>query len=76
MCFVSIYVTQSAVSNVFGFITSFGRFFQAPTVLTLKSCVRRKTESIDKRFCFDVETAERLAQTKPENLCEEATIKP
>ncbi|XP_070699802.1 oligophrenin-1 isoform X2 [Pempheris klunzingeri] len=32
---------------------------QGPTQLTLKSCVRRKTESIDKRFCFDVETNER-----------------
>uniref|UniRef100_A0A8D3CA90 Rho-GAP domain-containing protein n=1 Tax=Scophthalmus maximus TaxID=52904 RepID=A0A8D3CA90_SCOMX len=30
-----------------------------PTQLTLKSCFRRKTESIDKRFCFDVETNER-----------------
>uniref|UniRef100_A0A673A558 Oligophrenin 1 n=1 Tax=Sphaeramia orbicularis TaxID=375764 RepID=A0A673A558_9TELE len=27
--------------------------------LTLKSCIRRKTDSIDKRFCFDVETIER-----------------
>uniref|UniRef100_A0AAQ5X271 Rho-GAP domain-containing protein n=1 Tax=Amphiprion ocellaris TaxID=80972 RepID=A0AAQ5X271_AMPOC len=34
---------------------------QGPTQLTLKSCIRRKTESIDKRFCFDVETNERLA---------------
>ncbi|XP_060942357.1 oligophrenin-1-like [Limanda limanda] len=32
---------------------------QGPTQLTLKSCIRRKTESIDKRFCFDVETNER-----------------
>ncbi|XP_047463139.1 oligophrenin-1-like isoform X2 [Mugil cephalus] len=32
---------------------------QGPLQLTLKSCVRRKTESIDKRFCFDVETIER-----------------
>uniref|UniRef100_A0A8D3BSR8 Oligophrenin-1 n=1 Tax=Scophthalmus maximus TaxID=52904 RepID=A0A8D3BSR8_SCOMX len=34
---------------------------QKPTTkqLTLKSCFRRKTESIDKRFCFDVETNER-----------------
>uniref|UniRef100_A0A8D3BTZ3 Oligophrenin-1 n=1 Tax=Scophthalmus maximus TaxID=52904 RepID=A0A8D3BTZ3_SCOMX len=32
---------------------------QGPTQLTLKSCFRRKTESIDKRFCFDVETNER-----------------
>lgn len=32
---------------------------QGPTQLTLKSCFRRKTDSIDKRFCFDVETVER-----------------
>uniref|UniRef100_A0A667XYX4 Oligophrenin-1 n=1 Tax=Myripristis murdjan TaxID=586833 RepID=A0A667XYX4_9TELE len=32
---------------------------QGPVELTLKSCIRRKTESIDKRFCFDVETSER-----------------
>ncbi|MEJ1281420.1 hypothetical protein NN561_012370 [Cricetulus griseus] len=30
-----------------------------PMDLTLKYCVRRKTESIDKRFCFDIETNER-----------------
>uniref|UniRef100_A0A8C3AGT9 Oligophrenin 1 n=1 Tax=Cyclopterus lumpus TaxID=8103 RepID=A0A8C3AGT9_CYCLU len=32
---------------------------QGTTQLTLISCIRRKTESIDKRFCFDVETNER-----------------
>nr|XP_042124681.1 oligophrenin-1 isoform X2 [Peromyscus maniculatus bairdii] len=32
---------------------------QGPVDLTLKYCVRRKTESIDKRFCFDIETNER-----------------
>uniref|UniRef100_A0AAQ4P2X8 Oligophrenin 1 n=1 Tax=Gasterosteus aculeatus aculeatus TaxID=481459 RepID=A0AAQ4P2X8_GASAC len=32
---------------------------QFPTLLTLKSCIRRKTESTDRRFCFDVETNER-----------------
>ncbi|ETE65932.1 Oligophrenin-1, partial [Ophiophagus hannah] len=33
---------------------------QGTTVhLILKSCVRRKTDSIDKRFCFDIETVER-----------------
>lgn len=37
---------------------------QGPTQLTLKSCIRRKSDSIDKRFCFDVETNERLVQTK------------
>ncbi|KPP75151.1 oligophrenin-1-like [Scleropages formosus] len=34
---------------------------QGPTELTLKSCIRRKSESIDKRFCFDIETCERTA---------------
>ncbi|CAH2315517.1 oligophrenin-1 isoform X1 [Pelobates cultripes] len=32
---------------------------QASQELTLKSCIRRKSDSIDKRFCFDVETNER-----------------
>uniref|UniRef100_A0A6Q2Z616 Oligophrenin 1 n=1 Tax=Esox lucius TaxID=8010 RepID=A0A6Q2Z616_ESOLU len=32
---------------------------QAATELKLKSCIRRKTESIDKRFCFEIETYER-----------------
>ncbi|CAL1570980.1 unnamed protein product [Knipowitschia caucasica] len=30
-----------------------------PEVFKLKSCIRRKTDSIDKRFCFDVEVVER-----------------
>ncbi|KAJ8266488.1 hypothetical protein GJAV_G00130990 [Gymnothorax javanicus] len=34
---------------------------QGTTELQLKSCIRRKSESIDKRFCFDVETIERVA---------------
>lgn len=33
--------------------------YQGTMDLTLKYCVRRKTESIDKRFCFDIETNER-----------------
>ncbi|KAL2094682.1 hypothetical protein ACEWY4_009401 [Coilia grayii] len=32
---------------------------QTTSTLTLKSCIRRKTESIDKRFCFDIEIVER-----------------
>uniref|UniRef100_A0A146WXG7 Oligophrenin-1 n=1 Tax=Fundulus heteroclitus TaxID=8078 RepID=A0A146WXG7_FUNHE len=43
---------------------------QAPTLLTLKSCVRRKTDSIDKRFCFDVETVERNAPVTFQALSE------
>uniref|UniRef100_A0A3P9LZR6 Rho GTPase activating protein 42a n=1 Tax=Oryzias latipes TaxID=8090 RepID=A0A3P9LZR6_ORYLA len=31
----------------------------APEVFRLRSCVRRKTDSIDKRFCFDIEVIER-----------------
>uniref|UniRef100_A0A671X0V7 Oligophrenin 1 n=1 Tax=Sparus aurata TaxID=8175 RepID=A0A671X0V7_SPAAU len=38
--------------------------------LTLKSCIRRKTESIDKRFCFDVETNERNAPVTFQALSE------
>ncbi|XP_077164512.1 oligophrenin-1 isoform X2 [Paroedura picta] len=32
---------------------------QGSLQFVLKSCVRRKTDSIDKRFCFDIETLER-----------------
>uniref|UniRef100_A0AAY5EQN6 Oligophrenin 1 n=1 Tax=Electrophorus electricus TaxID=8005 RepID=A0AAY5EQN6_ELEEL len=34
-----------------------------PVELTVKSCIRRKTDSIDKRFCFDIETQERPTVT-------------
>ncbi|XP_023277360.1 rho GTPase-activating protein 42-like [Seriola lalandi dorsalis] len=30
-----------------------------PEMFRLRSCVRRKTDSIDKRFCFDIEVTER-----------------
>ncbi|XP_077197616.1 rho GTPase-activating protein 42 isoform X1 [Paroedura picta] len=30
-----------------------------PEIFKLKSCIRRKTDSIDKRFCFDIEVVER-----------------
>ncbi|NXD10842.1 RHG42 protein, partial [Nothocercus nigrocapillus] len=30
-----------------------------PEIFKLKSCIRRKTDSIDKRFCFDIEVFER-----------------
>uniref|UniRef100_A0A8C6T7M8 Oligophrenin 1 n=1 Tax=Neogobius melanostomus TaxID=47308 RepID=A0A8C6T7M8_9GOBI len=32
---------------------------QVPVGLTLKCCIRRKSDSIDKRFCFDLEIVER-----------------
>uniref|UniRef100_A0A673B0J3 Rho GTPase activating protein 42b n=1 Tax=Sphaeramia orbicularis TaxID=375764 RepID=A0A673B0J3_9TELE len=32
---------------------------QVPEMFKLKSCIRRKTDSIDKRFCFDIEVVER-----------------
>ncbi|XP_057676835.1 oligophrenin-1-like isoform X1 [Corythoichthys intestinalis] len=43
---------------------------QGPSQLTLKSCIRRKTESIDKRFCFDVEVNERNAPVTFQALSE------
>lgn len=60
-----VFIRLSSITNGDCFPTSL--LFpppQGPTQLTLKSCIRRKTESIDKRFCFDVETNERLAKCK------------
>ncbi|XP_073717241.1 oligophrenin-1 isoform X2 [Misgurnus anguillicaudatus] len=34
---------------------------QTTCQLTLKSCIRRKADSIDKRFCFEIETNERCS---------------
>ncbi|XP_063060017.1 rho GTPase-activating protein 42 isoform X2 [Engraulis encrasicolus] len=36
-----------------------GLVMSAPEMFKLKSCIRRRTDSIDKRFCFDVEVVER-----------------
>ncbi|XP_077183057.1 rho GTPase-activating protein 26 isoform X2 [Paroedura picta] len=39
--------------------------------ITLKSCIRRKTDSIDKRFCFDVEAVDRPGVITMQALSEE-----
>lgn len=39
----------------------------SPEMFKLKSCIRRKTDSIDKRFCFDIEVVERFEHDFP--LC-------
>ncbi|KAM5181903.1 rho GTPase-activating protein 42 [Mantella aurantiaca] len=36
-----------------------GLVSSAPEMFKLKMCIRRKTDSIDKRFCFDIEVIER-----------------
>ncbi|XP_011606934.2 rho GTPase-activating protein 42 isoform X3 [Takifugu rubripes] len=36
-----------------------GVVLNQPEIFKLKSCIRRKTDSIDKRFCFDIEVVER-----------------
>ncbi|CAN9510941.1 unnamed protein product [Ophioblennius macclurei] len=36
-----------------------GLVLSPPEMFKLKSCIRRKTDSIDKRFCFDIEVMER-----------------
>ncbi|KFO12365.1 Rho GTPase-activating protein 42, partial [Balearica regulorum gibbericeps] len=36
-----------------------GLVTSSPEIFKLKSCIRRKTDSIDKRFCFDIEVFER-----------------
>ncbi|XP_062909398.1 rho GTPase-activating protein 26-like isoform X2 [Mobula hypostoma] len=40
-------------------------------VFILKSCIRRKTDSIEKRFCFDVEGADRATVITMQALSEE-----
>ncbi|NXI53901.1 RHG42 protein, partial [Chloroceryle aenea] len=49
---MSIAETKS-VGKVNGLVTS------SPEIFKLKSCIRRKTDSIGKRFCFDIEVVER-----------------
>ncbi|XP_038617682.1 rho GTPase-activating protein 42 isoform X1 [Tachyglossus aculeatus] len=49
---MSVSETKSS-GKVNGLVTS------SPEMLKLKSCIRRKTDSIDKRFCFDIEVVER-----------------
>ncbi|PNI71737.1 ARHGAP26 isoform 6, partial [Pan troglodytes] len=39
--------------------------------VTLKSCTRRKTDSIEKRFCFDVEAVDRPGVITMQALSEE-----
>ncbi|TFK11018.1 polycystin-1 [Platysternon megacephalum] len=39
--------------------------------VTLKSCIRRKTDSIEKRFCFDVEAVDRSGVITMQALSEE-----
>ncbi|XP_060929042.1 rho GTPase-activating protein 42 [Limanda limanda] len=36
-----------------------GLVLSQPEMFKLRSCIRRKTDSIDKRFCFDIEVVER-----------------
>ncbi|KAM9450450.1 rho GTPase-activating protein 42 [Clarias gariepinus] len=36
-----------------------GLVLSPPEMFKLKSCIRRRTDSIDKRFCFDIEVVER-----------------
>uniref|UniRef100_A0A8C5AIX6 Rho GTPase activating protein 42a n=1 Tax=Gadus morhua TaxID=8049 RepID=A0A8C5AIX6_GADMO len=43
---------------------------ETPEMLHLRSCVRRKRESIDKRFCFDIEVVERHGVTTLQALSE------
>ncbi|KAK3523924.1 hypothetical protein QTP70_016730 [Hemibagrus guttatus] len=37
-----------------------GLVLSPPEIFKLKSCIRRRTDSIDKRFCFDIEVVERF----------------
>ncbi|XP_028274531.1 rho GTPase-activating protein 42 isoform X2 [Parambassis ranga] len=47
-----------------------GLVLNQPEMFKLKSCIRRKTDSIDKRFCFDIEVVER------NNICRGTLFRP
>ncbi|NXW34121.1 RHG42 protein, partial [Phaetusa simplex] len=51
--------TACADFVLFCFVSQNGLVTSAPEIFKLKSCIRRKTDSIDKRFCFDIEVFER-----------------
>lgn len=46
--------------TVLPFLFQNGLVTSSPEMFKLKSCIRRKTDSIDKRFCFDIEVVERF----------------
>lgn len=48
------------VKNMFHLLFQNGLVTSSPEMFKLKSCIRRKTDSIDKRFCFDIEVVERF----------------
>uniref|UniRef100_A0A8C9WYH8 Rho GTPase activating protein 42 n=1 Tax=Sander lucioperca TaxID=283035 RepID=A0A8C9WYH8_SANLU len=55
-----LYVQEKRESFVAGLPASQnGLVVNQPEMFKLKSCIRRKTDSIDKRFCFDIEVMER-----------------
>ncbi|XP_053312489.1 rho GTPase-activating protein 42 [Spea bombifrons] len=47
-----------------------GLISNAPEMFKLKTCIRRKTDSIDKRFCFDIEVTERQGMITLQALSE------
>uniref|UniRef100_A0A8C2X7A4 Rho GTPase activating protein 42a n=1 Tax=Cyclopterus lumpus TaxID=8103 RepID=A0A8C2X7A4_CYCLU len=65
------YCTYEKSSKVFTMSnTENGLVNGTPEMFKLRSCVRRKTESIDKRFCFDIEVVERHGVITLQALCE------
>lgn len=56
MCLLS----SCFLNNMLPFLFQNGLVSSSPEMFKLKSCIRRKTDSIDKRFCFDIEVVERF----------------
>uniref|UniRef100_A0A8B9H8N1 Rho GTPase-activating protein 42 n=1 Tax=Astyanax mexicanus TaxID=7994 RepID=A0A8B9H8N1_ASTMX len=65
-----LYVQEKPLNSGSGTLTAFilrlimfylqnGVVLNPTETFKLKSCIRRKTDSIDKRFCFDIEVVER-----------------
>lgn len=56
----NIFSVYLVIVSIFPFLFQNGLVTSSPEMFKLKSCIRRKTDSIDKRFCFDIEVVERF----------------
>lgn len=64
--FGSVHISSlPCVSDYVPFFFQNGLVTGSPEMFKLKSCIRRKTDSIDKRFCFDIEVVERFEHQFP-----------
>lgn len=66
---------EPKICNCFSPCRQNGLVNVTPEMFRLRSCVRRKRDSIDKRFCFDIEVVERWDRKTAERHMETSEIK-